>query len=405
MSRKLLIVSFICIFSIVAFAQNKSVYSELTPDSCAAGDYDKSVPGHFYAVCKGVGGYDLEYYLDDERNSLGVVFPSKKVVPLNFWNYFRDFSELGPKAEWRLKGDRPVALIVRLDVSDREDETKKSSYLLVTRIEGETACVTNVVKPSGDQNAKARQLADKSNAKKCMAGFAGADEAENPELPAGIADWAGEGSDKLVSQPSINKRLQKLLGAENYEAFMGSFETLNAIERKGDVILGSGCMIRACTRLESALAVDLENKTIHAAIFNQIEETRYFNEKGAATPAALSEWARRLEDLKNADEKDDADDADETAETDGPEGMLLDEFPYGDREQLLLRLDNFANHLQDDPTAKGQVIIYGDKSSGAKASKEIKEHLELRGLDPARVVFLNKDSDTEDTLIRLWLVP
>lgn len=147
-----------------------SVYSDLKPENCKKGDYHKSVPGLFFAVCKGVAGYDLEYYLDDERNSLGVAFPSKKVVGLDFWTYFGEFSELGEKAEWRIKNNKPIALIVRLNISDFDDWTKKTSYLIVSKIGNETACVTDIVKPGKNQNVTARQLADKASTKPCKKG-------------------------------------------------------------------------------------------------------------------------------------------------------------------------------------------------------------------------------------------
>lgn len=180
MLKHSLIILTVFVFSTVGLAQNKSLYSDLNPENCRDAGTDRSVPGLFYGICKGVGGFDLEYYLDDERNSLGVVFPSKKVVPLDFWSYFRDFSELGTKAEWRMKGNEPIALIVRLNVSDQGDWNKKTSYLIVTKIADETACVTDVLKPEKNQNANARRLADKASIKQCMAGFADS-ETEEPQ--------------------------------------------------------------------------------------------------------------------------------------------------------------------------------------------------------------------------------
>jgi hypothetical protein len=109
----------------------------------------------------------LEVYLDDERNSIGVVFPSKRVVGLDFWNYFGNFSALGEKAEWRMKGNKPVALIVRLNVSDQGDEKQPTSYLIVSKISVANACVTDVVKPGKNQNLLAQQLADKASNKPC----------------------------------------------------------------------------------------------------------------------------------------------------------------------------------------------------------------------------------------------
>src|SRR5438128_1468016 len=126
MFKNLMLLLFV--FSTVAFAQNKSVYTDLAADKCKTVDVNKGMPGNYSGKCAGVGGYDLEVYLDDERNSLGVVLPSKKVVGLDFWNYFGNFSALGERAEWRVKGQTTVALIVRLNVSDRGDEKPPTSY-------------------------------------------------------------------------------------------------------------------------------------------------------------------------------------------------------------------------------------------------------------------------------------
>jgi hypothetical protein len=125
------------------------------------------MPGNYSGRCDGVGGYKLEVYLDDERNSLGVVLPSKKVVGLDFWNHFGNFSELGDRAEWRIKGKKPVALIVRLKVSDQGDEKPQTSYLIVSKISGTNACVTDIVKPGKNQNAQAQRLANEASTKPC----------------------------------------------------------------------------------------------------------------------------------------------------------------------------------------------------------------------------------------------
>lgn len=118
-------------------------------------------------------------------------------------------------------------------------------------------------------------------------------------LPAGIAGWSGEYSDKLLKDPVIKTRLKKLLGTKNYAAFMDSFETLTPISKEGDVLFASGCLIHACTHLESAIAIDLKNNTIHAAIYNEEKPTRYFNERGRRTPAAIDAWAKNLEEINS----------------------------------------------------------------------------------------------------------
>ncbi len=167
MFKILLFFSFVFVFSLDALAQNKSVYTDLSADKCKSADVDEEIPGNYSAKCAGVGGYDLEVYLDDERNSIGVVLPSKETVGLDFWNYFGNFSELGKKAEWRTKNQKPVALIVRLNVSDQGDGKPPTSYLIVSKINATDACVTDIVKPGKNQNAQAQRLADKASTKPC----------------------------------------------------------------------------------------------------------------------------------------------------------------------------------------------------------------------------------------------
>lgn len=112
-------------------------------------------------------------------------------------------------------------------------------------------------------------------------------------LPAGIARMTGEYPDKVLDDKVIKKRFKTLLG-KSYASFMDSFETYSPLERKGNVLFSRGCLIHACTHLESAVAIDLVNKTIHAAIFRQDEKVRYFNEGNRKTPAAIRNWANNL---------------------------------------------------------------------------------------------------------------
>jgi len=118
-------------------------------------------------------------------------------------------------------------------------------------------------------------------------------------MPAGIADWTGEDSDKILNDAVITARLKKLLGKKNYPAFMDSFETLTPIEKNGAVLFASGCLIHACLHVESAIAIDLANDTIHAAIFRDDKKTVYFNEKGTKTPGVISGWSTRLRNLRS----------------------------------------------------------------------------------------------------------
>jgi hypothetical protein len=62
-----------------------------------------------------------------------------------------------------------VAVIVRFITNqDPEDVNKTQSVLIVSRISGARACITDVVEPGPRQNANARRLADSSGRKRCM---------------------------------------------------------------------------------------------------------------------------------------------------------------------------------------------------------------------------------------------
>ena len=167
MFKLLLVLSFVFVFSTVALAQNKSVYTSLVAAKCKTTNVNKGMAGNYTGRCEGVGGYKLDVYLDDERNSIGVVLPSKKVIGLDLWNYFSNFSELGETSEWRMKGKKPIAFIVRLKVSDQGDEKPPTSYLIVSKISNTRACMTDIVRPGKSQNLKAQRLADRASIKPC----------------------------------------------------------------------------------------------------------------------------------------------------------------------------------------------------------------------------------------------
>jgi hypothetical protein len=130
----------------------------------------------------------------------------------------------------------------------------------------------------------------------CFCALAQTAKTTRPALPSGIAAAAGQDSDSLLKNTVIKARLKKLLG-NKYDSFMESFETLNPVTREGHYLFSSGCLIHACTHLESAIAVNLTNNTIHAAIFRQDEKTRYFNEGGKTTPKAIRDWANNLRQI------------------------------------------------------------------------------------------------------------
>ena len=168
MKKILLASSFILIFTFIALAQNKSVYTSTDTKKCKTIEQSDKEAGWYRGHCPGVGGYKLELTEGDLRQSITIIAPNKKKFELNFGSVSGGFSAVGAKAEWRVKGTVPTALIIRFNASENpEDSTKITSYLIVSKITKTSACMTDVVKPSTTQNAEAQKLADAAIGKPC----------------------------------------------------------------------------------------------------------------------------------------------------------------------------------------------------------------------------------------------
>lgn len=164
------VIGTIVVLSLSALAQkNTSVYTNLNYKSCKTLESDTSGAGSYRGRCPGVAGYKLDLLEGDIRQTINVITPAQKTFELNFWYYHSSFSAVGKKAEWRMKGKTPVALIVRFNVADVEDSTKNTSYLMVSKITKNEICVTDVVSPSKTQNLEAQKLADAAATKPCKA--------------------------------------------------------------------------------------------------------------------------------------------------------------------------------------------------------------------------------------------
>lgn len=160
------------LFFAIAFtanAQNTSVYTDLSVDKCKTLESNPDEGGSYLGECKGVGGYKLQALEGDLRQSVNVIDSRGKKTELNLWRIGGGgFSSLGEKAEWRMKGKTPVALIVRYNVSiDPEDATKTMSYLVVIKLAKNEVCVTEALKPTRSHNMEARRAADKAATRPC----------------------------------------------------------------------------------------------------------------------------------------------------------------------------------------------------------------------------------------------
>ncbi|HEY0659268.1 MAG TPA: hypothetical protein VGD05_12375 [Pyrinomonadaceae bacterium] len=177
MLKILLTTAFVLIANIASFSQTKkteSVYTDLASEKCRTTESNPDEGGSYRGLCAGVGGYRLEVLEGDLRQTINVVAPNRKKYELELWNKVSSgFSAVGDKAEWRVvrngKTVRPTALIFRFNASDNPANAEQNtSYLVVVKITKRTACVTDVLKPSANANARARKLADASANKPCQ---------------------------------------------------------------------------------------------------------------------------------------------------------------------------------------------------------------------------------------------
>jgi hypothetical protein len=87
---------------------------------------------------------------------------------------------------------------------------------------------------------------------------------------------------------------------------------------------------------------------------------------------------------------------------------LIDEFGKICSEDLMARYDGFMNHLQNDPSAQGYIIFYGDSSVEGRNLKFIHYLTEyypvVRGFDKSRLRLL-RGANRNQMSIQFWVVP
>lgn len=151
-------------------AEIETIYTDLTEGKCKTTSEDES--DVITQECPGVAGYKLEVAEHDAQKTINVLSPSGKTYSLDFQGKVSGgLSTLGEKAEWRVKKtggkEQPVGLITRFNFSKSGDPNNLTSYLIVTKIDGDKVCITDIVKTK-DANEKARQLADVAPTKPCL---------------------------------------------------------------------------------------------------------------------------------------------------------------------------------------------------------------------------------------------
>ena len=172
--KKNLLICCLGIFSAFApavSAQNRSLYSTLDARKCQNTAFDEQSESGSWR-CNGVSGYKLILIDAHLRGDVTLISPSRQEHPLHLSRIFPSFSGVGERAEWRMKRinsvQKPVALIVRYNVSDAEETGRATSYLMVSKITVAETCVVGFVPPSPTQNAKAREMADRAATMNCF---------------------------------------------------------------------------------------------------------------------------------------------------------------------------------------------------------------------------------------------
>lgn len=90
-----------------------------------------------------------------------------------------------------------------------------------------------------------------------------------------------------------------------------------------------------------------------------------------------------------------------------PEARRIDKMEEICSEDLMARMDNYFNQLNDEPTAKGYIIFYGDSSREGRNLHLIKYMIEsypTRRFDKTRLVLLRGENLTQ-TRTEFWIVP
>ncbi|PYE52862.1 hypothetical protein [Deinococcus yavapaiensis] len=154
--------------STFALAANTHAYTSLEAKDCRNLVTNTSYTGYVRDDCGGLGGYRLLVEEGDLRQNV-VVVRGKTSTSLDLWTIVSSsFSTLGPRAEWRLGGGVPTALIVRYNASENSADPKRiTSYLAVVKL-GAKPCVVAKVAPGPRQNELARQAADTASTRRCL---------------------------------------------------------------------------------------------------------------------------------------------------------------------------------------------------------------------------------------------
>ena len=164
MNRLLLVFAALTITSPLHAGDVTSAYTKIDLKKCKQTEKpDQYVFGGTWR-CKGYGGYDVFVSSADDRES--AAFGTKFANNCSGLKTFNGFNSTGGTVEWRVKGGKPFAAILRWTVSiDPEDSTKQATWLVVNKLEAKDSCHMHYVSGSfPNANDVARKAADDKSA-------------------------------------------------------------------------------------------------------------------------------------------------------------------------------------------------------------------------------------------------
>lgn len=159
--NRLLIVAAIAGLAPTAIAGDvKSVYTKIDLKTCKQTQKPDQQVFEGAWACKAIAGYDVFVSAADAREM--VSFGKTDANNCAGTKTFGGFNSAGKTVEWRMKGGKPLATILRWTVSiDPEDSTKHATWLVVSKITPKDSCQMHYVAGSFPHaNDAARKAAD-----------------------------------------------------------------------------------------------------------------------------------------------------------------------------------------------------------------------------------------------------
>lgn len=160
--KRLLFPIVLAVFPCAAAAQEiTSLYSDLDLKKCQQLDlYEDEGSGGEW-LCRGIADHDVHVWEGDLRTFVG--FGKNAPAQCATMQTFGAFNSLGPRVEWRMQDGKPFATILRwfTESSAGEGAPVKQNWLVVTRLDGKTAChIAYIDTKYTEANEVARQRAD-----------------------------------------------------------------------------------------------------------------------------------------------------------------------------------------------------------------------------------------------------